>query len=311
MDWKAEGLRYFGYSYYLKKVFGFRVQRVSLDAGFTCPNVDGTVATGGCTFCDNRSFSPSRRLPRQDILDQMEEGISRLKRRYKCKHYMAYFQPATNTYAPVDVLRPLYEKAISHPDVVALAIGTRQDCVPDDVLDLLEEFGQRLPLTVEYGLQTIHQKSLDWMNRADNHDSFVDAMERSVGRGFEICAHIMLGLPGESHEDMMATAREVATCGLDAVKIHNLYAVEKTPLADQVRSGEVVLMKRDEYVSTLVDFLELIPPTMVVERISGEAPGDYFVGPAWCLDKPAVLKAIVEEFERRDSWQGKRFEASC
>lgn len=307
MDWKAAGLRYFGYSYYLKQIFGYRVQRVSLDAGFTCPNVDGTVATGGCTFCDNRSFSPSRRLPRQAILDQMNEGISRLKRRYKCKHYMAYFQPATNTYAPVDVLRPLYETAISHPDVVALAIGTRQDCVPDDVLDLLEEFGKRLPLTVEYGLQTIHQKSLDWMNRGDNHDSFVDAMERSRGRGFEICAHIMLGLPGESHDDMMATATEVANCGLDAVKIHNLYAVDKTPLAEQVRSGEVKLMERDEYVATLVDFLERLPSTMVVERISGEAPGDYFVGPAWCLDKPAVLNAVGQEFERRDSWQGKHF----
>lgn len=310
MDWKADGLRYFGYSYYLKKLFGYRVQRVSVDAGFTCPNVDGTVAIGGCTFCDNRSFSPSRRLPKQDILDQLEEGISRVKRRYKCKHFMAYFQPATNTYAPVDVLRPLYERAISHPDVVALAIGTRQDCVPDDVLDLLEEMGKKVPLTVEYGLQTIHQKSLDWMNRGDNHDSFLDAMERSVGRGFELCAHIMLGLPGESHTDMMATAREVANCGLDAVKIHNLYAVEKTPLAAQVRSGEVKLMERDEYVSTLVDFLELIPPTMVVERISGEAPGDYFIGPSWCLDKPGVLQAVKDEFERRDSYQGHRCETS-
>ncbi|MDB4396243.1 TIGR01212 family radical SAM protein [bacterium] len=310
MDWKADGLRYFGYSYYLKKLFGYRVQRVSVDAGFTCPNVDGTVAIGGCTFCDNRSFSPSRRLPKQDILDQLEEGISRVKRRYKCKHFMAYFQPATNTYAPVDVLRPLYERAISHPDVVAMAIGTRQDCVPDDVLDLLEEMGEKVPLTVEYGLQTIHQKSLDWMNRGDNHDSFLDAMERSVGRGFELCAHIMLGLPGESHADMMATAREVANCGLDAVKIHNLYAVEKTPLAAQVRSGEVKLMERDEYVSTLVDFLELIPPTMVVERISGEAPGDYFIGPSWCLDKPGVLQAVKDEFERRDSHQGHRFVAS-
>jgi radical SAM protein (TIGR01212 family) len=223
---------------------------------------------------------------------------------------MAYFQPATNTYAPVDVLRPLYERAISHPDVVALAIGTRQDCVPNDVLDLLEEMGGKVPLTVEYGLQTIHQKSLDWMNRGDNHDSFLDAMERSVGRGFELCAHIMLGLPGESHADMMATAREVANCGLDAVKIHNLYAVEKTPLAAQVRSGEVKLMERDEYVSTLVDFLELIPPTMVVERISGEAPGDFFIGPSWCLDKPAVLQAVKDEFERRDSHQGHRFESS-
>ena len=312
MDWRAEGLRYFGYSYYLKKIFGFRVQRVSIDAGFTCPNVDGTVATGGCTFCDNRSFSPSRRLPHRgkgSITAQMNDGMARIQKRYKCKHYMAYFQPATNTYAPVDVLRPLYEEAISHPDVVAMAIGTRQDCVPDDVLDLLEEFGSRIPLTVEYGLQTIHNKSLEWMNRGDDHNSFVDAMERSIGRGFELCAHIMLGLPGESHEDMMATAREVASCGLDAVKIHNLYAVENTPLAAQVRSGEVKLMERDEYVSTLVDFLELLPTSMVVERISGEAPRDYFVGPDWCMDKPAVLQAVKDEFERRDSWQGQSFQA--
>ena len=322
MDWRAEGLRYFGYSYYLKKIFGFRVQRVSIDAGFTCPNVDGTVAKGGCTFCDNRSFSPSRRLPvlgqaqggkrKGDqgwITAQMNDGMTRIRKRYNCKHFMAYFQPATNTYAPVDVLRPLYEEAISHPDVVAMAIGTRQDCVPDDVLELLEEFGRRVPLTVEYGLQTIHNKSLEWMNRGDDHNSFIDAMERSIGRGFELCAHIMLGLPGESHEDMMATAREVASCGLDAVKIHNLYAVENTPLADQVRSGEVKLMELDEYVSTLVDFLELLPADMVVERISGEAPRDYFVGPEWCMDKPAVLRSVKEEFERRDSWQGKRFQS--
>ncbi len=310
-DWRAGGLRYFSYSFYLKQLFGFRVQRVSIDAGFTCPNVDGTVAIGGCTFCDNRSFSPSRRLPRQNILDQMDEGIRRLKKRYKCKHFMAYFQPATNTYAPVDVLRPLFEQAISHPEVVALAIGTRQDCVPDDVLDLLEEIGTKVPLTVEYGLQTIHDKSLKWMNRGHFHDSFVDAMERSVGRGFEICAHIMLGLPGESHEDMLETARAVAVSGVDAVKIHNLYAVENTPLAGQVRSGEVVLMEFEEYINVLVDFLELLPSDMVVERISGEAPGDYFIGPQWCLDKPAVLKALNDELVRRDSWQGKKFRADA
>ncbi len=309
MDWRADGHRYFKYSYYLKKLYGHRVQRVSVDAGFTCPNVDGTVAIGGCTFCDNRSFSPSRRLPRQKIAEQIDDGIMRLKRRYKCKHFMAYFQPATNTYAPVDVLRPIYEQAIAHPEVMALAIGTRQDCVPDDVLDLLEEFGQRIPLTVEYGLQTIHEKSLQGMNRADTHDSFVDAMERSVDRGFEICAHIMLGLPGETHDDMMATAREVATSGLDAVKIHNLYAVEKTPLAEQVRSGEVKLMEFEDYITTLVDFMELLPSNMVIERISGDAPGDFFIGPEWCLDKQRVQKSVNEEFERRESWQGKLCEA--
>ena len=305
LDWRGNGYRYFSYSFYLKQVFGHRVQRVSVDAGFTCPNVDGTVALGGCTFCDNRSFSPSRRLPRINIADQIDEGISRIKRRYKADHFMAYFQPATNTYAPVDVLRPLYDQAIAHPEVIALAIGTRQDCVPDDVLDLLEEFGERVPLTVEYGLQTIHDKSLEWMNRGHDHDSFIDAMDRSVGRGFELCAHIMLGLPGETHDDMMATAQAVADSKLDAVKIHNLYAVENTPLADQVRSGEVTLMSRDDYVRTLVDFLEILPPQMVVERISGEAPGDYFLGPSWCLDKPGVLQAVNNEFERRDSWQGK------
>ena len=243
------------------------------------------------------------------IAEQIDDGIMRLKRRYKCKHFMAYFQPATNTYAPVDVLRPIYEQAIAHPEVMALAIGTRQDCVPDDVLDLLEEFGQRIPLTVEYGLQTIHEKSLQWMNRADTHDSFVDAMERSVDRGFEICAHIMLGLPGETHDDMMATAREVATSGLDAVKIHNLYAVEKTPLAEQVRSGEVKLMEFEDYITTLVDFMELLPSNMVIERISGDAPGDFFIGPEWCLDKQRVQKSVNEEFERRESWQGKLCEA--
>lgn len=309
-DWRSAGLRYFAYGFYLKQLYGHRVQRVSVDAGFTCPNVDGTVAYGGCAFCDNRSFSPSRRLPRQTIREQIDEGIKRLKIRYKCDHFMAYFQPATNTYAPVDVLRPLYEDALSHPKIVAMAIGTRQDCVPDDVLNLLEELATRTHLTVEYGLQTIHDKSLDWMNRGHYHDSFLDAMERSRGRGFEICAHIMLGLPGESHADMMETAREVARSGLDSVKIHNLYAVENTPLADQVRRGEVKLMEFDEYVSTLVDFLELLPPQMIVERISGEAPGDYFIGPDWCLDKPRILKGVASEFQRRDSWQGKRYAAS-
>ncbi|MFM7739712.1 MAG: TIGR01212 family radical SAM protein [Planctomycetota bacterium] len=308
-DWRAENLRYYQYSFHLKRKYGVRVQRVSVDAGFTCPNVDGTVAVGGCTFCDNRSFSPSRRLPRQDIREQIDEGIRQLKRRYDCNHFIAYFQPATNTYAPVDKLRNLYEQALSHPNVVSLAVGTRPDCVPDDVLDLLEEIAGRTHLTVEYGMQTMHDKSLDWMNRGHHHDAMVDAMERSRGRGFEICAHIMLGLPGETHAEMLETAREVARLKLDDVKIHNLYAVDGTPLADQVRRGEVTLMERDEYLTTLVDFLELLPPEMIVERVSGDAPVSFFIGPSWCLDKPAVLLALQAEFERRNTWQGRLYQA--
>ena len=282
------------------------MQKVSIDAKFTCPNVDGTVTTGGCTFCDNRSFSPSRRLPRLDIADQIDDGIRRLKRRYTCDHFMAYFQPATNTYAPAERLRRLYDQALAHPDVVAMAIGTRADCVPDEVLDLLTDVAGRTYLSVEYGVQTMHDRSLEWMNRGHDHAASVAAIERSRGKGFEICAHIMLGLPGESHDDMMATAREIVRLQVDSVKIHNLYAVRNTVLADQVASGEVKLMERDDYIRTLVDFLEILPPRMVVERISGEAPPDYFVGPAWCLDKPAVRTAILAELERRDTWQGKR-----
>ena len=308
--WRAEGLRYYAYNFALKQRFGCRVQKVSVDAGFTCPNVDGTVAKGGCSFCDNRSFSPSRRLPRAGVLGQIDQSIARMRVRYKsCKHYLAYFQPATNTYAPVERLRPLFEEALSHPQVVGLAIGTRSDCVADDVMELLEELAARTYLSVEYGMQTMHNRSLEWMNRGHDHDSFLDAMERSRGKGFEICAHVLLGLPGESHEDMLATARELARVGVDAVKIHNLYCVKNTKLAEQVEAGEVELIGQDTYVQAVVDFIELLPPTVVVERISGEAPPDYFVGPSWCLDKPAVKRAIEAEFVRRDSWQGKHYSA--
>jgi radical SAM protein (TIGR01212 family) len=310
--WRAAGLRYAAYGHFLRGKFGGRVQKVSVDARFTCPNVDGTVATGGCTFCDNRSFSPSRRLPRYAIADQIDEGIRQLRRRYQnIRGFLAYFQPATGTYAPPERLRAVYEEALAHPQVVGLAIGTRPDCVPDDVLELLSEIAGRTYLSVEYGLQTIHDRTLDWMNRGHHYDAFLDAMKRSRGRGFEICAHVMLGLPGETRADMLDTAREVARLGLDGVKLHNLYAVRNTPLADQVARGEVALMDRETYLSVLVDFLELLSPGTLVERISGDAPPDYFVGPAWCLDKAAVRLAFEAELARRDTWQGKHYRAGA
>lgn len=305
--WRAAGLRYSAYNFFLRRKFGHRVQRVSVDAGFTCPNVDGTAATGGCTFCDNRSFSPSRRLPRRTISEQIDEGIRRMRGRYACEHFTAYFQPATNTYAPVARLRQVYEEALADPRIVALAIGTRPDCVPDEVLDLLADLAQRTFLSVEYGMQTKHDRSLDWMNRGHHHAAFIDAMQRSRGRGFEICAHLIVGLPGESRDDILASARELVRLDVDAVKIHNLYAVRNTVLAEQLERGEVRLMERDEYLDTVIGVLELLPPRVVVERISGDAPPKYFVAPAWCLDKPAVRAALDAELRRRDTWQGKRY----
>ena len=306
--WRGQGLDYFSYRYHLQQKFGFRVQKVSLDAGFTCPNVDGTVAKGGCTFCDNRSFSPSRRLPRADIRGQIDQSIARMARRYAdCRHFIAYFQPATNTYAPVERLQSLYRQALDHPQVVGLAIGTRPDCVGDDVLELLDELAAETYVSVEYGMQTIHNRSLDWMNRGCHHDAMIDAMARSRDRKFEISTHVILGLPGESARDMLATAEELNRLEVDAVKIHNLYCVKNTKLAEQVAAGQVELIERDQFVSIVVDFIERLSPKIVVERLTGDAPPQFFIAPEWCLDKAGVKRQIEAEFKRRGTWQGAKY----
>ena len=307
-DWRAAGLVYYAYGFHLRSLFGEKVWRVSLDGGFTCPNVDGRVALGGCTFCDNRSFSPSRRVKRDDIEAQIERGIAALQRRYGTDggRYIAYFQPGTNTYGSVEKLRELYDAALAHPKIVALAIGTRPDCVPNEVLELLEEVARRKPLSVEYGMQTMHDASLRAMNRGHDHRSLVDAVERSRGRGFEICLHLLVGWPGESHEDVLASARETARLNVDAVKIHSLYAVEGTLLGDEVRSGKVRLLDRATYVRWVADVLELLPPNVVVERLSAHAPPEYLIGPEWCLEGPAIRQEIEMELARRGSHQGKR-----
>jgi radical SAM protein (TIGR01212 family) len=199
----------------------------------------------------------------------------------------------------------LYWQPLDHPQVVGMAIGTRPDCVPDETLDLLAELAGKTYLSVEYGMQSIHNRSLDWMNRGHHHESFVDAVERSRNRGFEICAHVILGLPGETRDDILATARELARLEVDSVKLHNLYAVKNTPLAEWVKSGQVQLMSREDYVASVVDVLEVLPANCLVERVGGDAPPKYLVGPAWCLDKPALRAALDAEFERRDTWQGR------
>ncbi len=306
-SWRLDGLRYRTLGHMLRSRFGGRVQKVSLDAGFTCPNVDGSVAIGGCTFCDNRSFSPSRRVRRRDIQKQIDQGIQRLKLRYKVDQFIAYFQPATNTYAPVERLREVYQAALDHDAIVGIAIGTRPDCVPDEVLDLLQELAEQTYVSVEYGIQTIHDRSLIAMNRGHLYDVFPDAIQRSENRGFDICAHVIIGLPDESHADIMATIDEMANQNLDAIKIHNLYVVKNTRLAEQLTAGELKLMDQDTFVQTVVDAIERLPPHYVIERVSGDAPPEYFLGPEWATDKSAILNAIASEFAQRDTYQGTRY----
>jgi radical SAM protein (TIGR01212 family) len=300
--------RYYAFSRFLRERFGRRVYRVTIDAGFTCPNVDGTVTTGGCVFCDNRSFSPNRRLPRTTVQAQVERGMTLLGQRYRADQFLAYFQAATNTHAPVDRLRHLYDQAIAHPQVVGLAIGTRPDSVPESVLDLLQQYARDRYVCLELGLQSMHDRSLDWMNRGHHYDVFLDAVDRCQGRGLDLCIHVILGLPGETHAEMMATADALGSLPVSGVKIHNLHVVRDTPLEDMYRRGEVRMLERDEYVNLVCDFLERLPATMVIHRLNGDAPPDYLVAPQWCAQKPALLMAIKSELSRRDSWQGKHWQ---
>lgn len=304
-DWRKSGLRYYTLNHFLRWKFGERVWKVSVDGEFHCPNVDGTVGREGCIFCNIASFSPSRRLGIGSVTEQITEGSRRIAHRYGAQRVLAYFQPATNTYAPLTRLRSLYEEALAHPAVVGLCIGTRPDCVPDEVLDLLAELSQHTWISVEYGLQSIHDRSLDWMDRGHHFDAFEDAVERSHQRGLEVSVHLILGLPGETHEDMLATARTVAQMGVRSVKLHNLFVARDTRLADRLAAGEIRLQSQEEFVGCVVDFLERLPPTCVIDRLGGDAPRDYLVGPTWCLDKSAVRRAVEVEFERRNTWQGK------
>ncbi len=306
----AAGPRYFAFSRFLREKFGAKVYRVTVDGGFTCPNVDGTVTTGGCFYCDNRSLSPNRRQPRVPIREQVRRGVAILQRRYGAERFLAYFQAATNTHAPVEWLRRLYDEALDHPQIVGLAIGTRPDSVPDSVLDLIEEYARNRYVCLELGLQTIHNRSLDWMNRGHHYDAFVNAVRRCEGRGLDICAHVILGLPGETDADMLATADALANLPVLGVKIHNLHVVRDTPMEAMYRRGETPMLDREHYVRIVCDFLERLPPEMVIHRLSGDAPPDYLIAPLWCLDKPGLLRAIQQELVRRDSRQGKHFQPS-
>lgn len=306
-DWAAAGLRYYALGHYLRQQFGGRVWKLSVDAGLGCPNRDATSGSGGCVFCDPASFSPSRRMGRTSIAEQLADGMRRLKTRRRAERFLAYFQPGTNTYAPVDRLQAVYAEAIAQPGVVGLIVGTRPDCLPDDVLGLLADLSARTWLRVEFGLQSIHPRSLAWMNRGHGPDAFFDAVQRSRNHGLRVGAHLILGLPGEGRAEVQATAQQVARAGVESVKLHNLHAVRGTRLADLVAAGQVALPTLDEYAAMVVDFLEQLPAHCVIDRTSGDAPPDCLIAPAWCLDKVAVRKAIDAELLRRDTCQGRLF----
>jgi len=301
----CEQLGYYPFSRYLRRKFGCKVHKVSIHAGFTCPNRDGTASVGGCTYCVNESFSPQAGKPVRSVREQMADGMDYMRRRYKAEKFFAYFQAFTNTYGPIEKLRACYDEAVAAPDVVGLSIGTRPDCVSDEALDLIESYSDRVEVWLEYGLQSAHDRTLRAINRGHDFAAFTDAVERTRRRNIRICVHIILGLPGESRKEMMATAEALRPLGIDGIKLHHLYIARGTPMADAYRAGEVRVLSAAEYVTVACDFLERIPPAVIVQRLVGDTTSKgVLIAPVWPESKSAVLAAITREFQRRGAMQG-------
>jgi radical SAM protein (TIGR01212 family) len=297
--------RYKNFTTHLRQTFGCRVHNVSIDAGFTCPNRDGSVAVGGCIYCNNASFSPGNK--RRSVTEQLEQGKQFLRRRYGATKFIAYFQAYTNTYRDIEQLQSLYDEALACEDIVGLSIGTRPDCVADDVLDFLANYASRTYLWLELGLESGHDQTLALLNRGHTVDAFDDAVSRAQLRNLRLCAHIILGLPGETVEDMRETIQHLADLRLDAVKLHHLHVVRHTVLEKMYQRGEVPLLSLDEYAALVVDRLEYLPPEMIIMRLMGDAPRAMLVAPTWSQNKQAALQCIEHELQCRDTYQGKRY----
>jgi hypothetical protein len=300
--------RYRSYNSYLREIFGERVQKIPLDAGFTCPNRDGTISRGGCIYCDPRGSGTGAMTRRGESLEeQIARGMERAREKYGASRFIAYFQSFTNTYGPVARLRELYDRALKHEGVVGLSVGTRPDCVDKEVFSLLASYKEKVLVWLELGLQSAHDRTLLQIHRGHDVACFDRAVAEAHGKGLNVCAHVILGLPGETREMMLETARHLAALAVGGVKIHSLYVVQGTPLAQMVERGEYRCLEREEYVELLLDFIERLPPAMVVQRLTGDPMPAELVAPLWMREKTRTLNLIAKRFEKRDSWQGKWF----
>lgn len=293
---------------HLRKTFGHKVFKISLDGGFDCPNRDGTVAYGGCTFCSaagSGDFAGNRAEP---LEVQFEKIKKKMHKKWKEGKYIAYFQAFTNTHAPVEVLREKYETVLKQENVVGLSIATRPDCLPDDVVEYLAELNERTYLWVELGLQTVHERTAQLINRAHDYQCYVEGVEKLRKHGIRVCTHIINGLPLETKEMMIETAKEVAKLDVQGIKIHLLHLLKGTPMVKQYEKGMVKFLTFDDYIEIVCDQLEVLPPDMIIHRITGDGPIDLLIGPMWSVNKWEVLNAVDREMLKRNSWQGKFYQ---
>ena len=305
--------RYNDFSSFIRRKFNGRVQKVSIDAGFTCPNKDGTKGVGGCTYCNNNTFNPDYCKPIKPITQQIEEGIVFFSTKYKTQKYLAYFQAFTNTYAPLTDLRKMYEEALSHPDVIGLVIATRPDSIKDEVLDYLEELAAKdYFIKLEFGLESTKNETLVEINRCQTHEEAIDAFKRADGRGLHLGGHLILGLPGETKEDMLNHARKVSQLPMNTLKIHHLQIVKHTMMAVQFKKTPEMFtfMELDEYIDLVVDFLEILNPEIIVERFFSESPARMLIYPKYGLKNFEVKHLVEKRLEEREAIQGRLFEIS-
>jgi uncharacterized protein len=302
---------YKSYSDYFKNIFGGRVQKISVDAGFTCPNRDGTKGIGGCTFCDNNAFNPSYCESKKSITQQIEEGIEFHRKRYRrAKQFLVYFQAYSNTYKPLNDLKPLYEEALSHPFVVGLVIGTRPDTIDQPKLDYLKELQAKAYIMLEYGIESVYDATLQRVNRGHSFEEAILAIRMTHNAGIPCGGHFIFGLPGETREMMLDSARIISELPLTTVKFHQLQIFKNTRMADEfkLQPQDFDLFSLGEYIDFIVGFCELLRPDIVIERFAGEVPPRYLVTPPWDnLRYDVVLQMIEDRFAERDTYQGKKW----
>ncbi len=305
--------RFNAYPDYFRKLSGARVQKVSIDAGFTCPNRDGTKSTGGCTYCDNKAFNPSYCVPQKSVNRQIEEGIEFHKNRYReAGSYLAYFQAYSNTYAPVEKLRELYEEALRYPGIIGLIIGTRPDCIDNEKLAYLKELSRRCYVAVEYGIESCYDKTLKKINRRHSYEEAADAVRVTAALGINTGAHFIFGLPGETRDEMLAEAEMISELPLKTVKFHQLQIIKGTVMETEFRNNptDFHLFTWEDYLDFFVKFLERLNPAIVVERFTGEAPPRFLAEQRWGKKRTDQIVGLIEKrLEELDTWQGKLFES--
>lgn len=297
---------------YMRRNFDFKVQKISIDGGFTCPNRDGTKGTGGCTYCNNRTFNPAYCHRNRSVTEQMNEGIAFFAHKYPKMRYLAYFQAYTNTYDSLEVLRARYEEALRVDGCVGLVIGTRPDCMPEELLDYLQELARRAYVMVEYGVESTDDATLLRINRGHDYATAVDTIRRTAARGLPVGVHIILGLPGEERVSLIRQARQLSELPITTLKLHQLQLIRGTRMAEEFDESpeDFHLFELDEYIEVVVDYLENLRPDIVVERFASQSPKELLIAPDWGLKNYELVEKIKRRMRERDTWQGKNYSAT-